>query len=135
MKVHDYEMRSMVMRILAGCILYNLILVLAALLFYPRRTVLAGIIVGMTAAVLMTIHMAYSVSAAMKTGNPEAVRHRVTISSTLRKTVFAIVFLIVVIKFSNLVNPLALVVGAMGLKAGAYFSAIWEQRRRKEEVA
>ena len=93
----------------AGIIFYNVILVILAVLLlpkvsYPVVPVIMGLVVGAAGAICMLIHMA------------------VMTERMLRKLVFVAVLLICwkVLK----IDLLAAVIGAMGMKAGAYLQPL-----------
>lgn len=110
-----------------GVILYNVVLGAAALLFlnnasYPVMPVLKGLCVGAAAAIMMLIHMAETTERALSSGDPEYAKKATIAQSLIRRLVFlaAVVLCWYVLK----ADPLAVVIGAMGLKAGAYLQPL-----------
>lgn len=110
-----------------GVILYNLLLGILACVFLPRTSypvipVLKGLLVGAAGAILMLVHMAVMAERALDSMN-EGYASKLTIAqSMLRKLVFvaALFFFWRVIK----ADLLATVIGAMGMKAGAYMQPL-----------
>lgn len=114
----------------AGTIVYNLVLALLAVILlqkgpYSLFPMLFGLFVGGIAAVLMMVHMAVMTERVLETQNEEYANKATVLHSLLRKVVF-LVFLFLCWRFLN-ANPLALVVGAMGMKAGAYLQPVFHR--------
>lgn len=110
-----------------GVILYNLVLAgLAVWLLpkvsYPVVPVLLGLAVGAAGAMCMLVHMAVMTERALDSQN-ESYANKLTVAqSLLRKVIFiaALFFFWRVLKM----DLLAAVVGAMGMKAGAYMQPL-----------
>lgn len=110
-----------------GIILYNLLLgILAVILLprvpYPVIPVVLGLAVGAAGAILMLIHMAVMTERALESQNENYANKFTVMQSLLRKLVFvaALFFCWRVLK----VDLLAAVIGAMGMKAGAYLQPL-----------
>lgn len=110
-----------------GVILYNLLLgVLACVLLpkvpYPVIPVLLGLFVGAAGAILMLIHMAVVTERTLETQNEDYANKKTVAQSLLRKVVFvaSLFFCWRVLK----IDLLAAVIGAMGMKAGAYLQPL-----------
>lgn len=111
----------------AGIILYNLLLGgLAVLLLpkvpYPVMPVVLGLITGAAGAILMLVHMAVMTERALDSRNEEYANKFTVAQSILRKVIFiaALFFCWRVLK----IDLLAAVIGAMGMKAGAYLQPL-----------
>ena len=106
-----------------GILLYNLLLGgLACLVMpkasYPVMPVLAGLLCGAAGAVLMLVHMAVTMERALDSQNESYASKTTIVQSMIGK-----VGLVAALFFWGRVfgaEPLAMVVGAMGLKGGAY---------------
>lgn len=110
-----------------GIILYNLLLgILACLLLpkmsYPVKPVVLGLFVGGAGAILMLVHMAVMTERALESQNENYANKFTVAQSLLRKVIFvaALFFCWRVLKISLL----AAVIGAMGMKAGAYLQPL-----------
>ena len=111
----------------AGIIFYNVILVILAFLLlpkvsYPVVPVIMGLVVGAAGAICMLIHMAVMTERVLDSGSESYANKFTVAQSMLRKLVFVAVLLICwkVLK----IDLLAAVIGAMGMKAGAYLQPL-----------
>lgn len=111
----------------AGIIFYNVILIILAVLFlpkvsYPVTPVILGLLVGAAGAICMLIHMAVTTERVLDSGSENYASKFTVAQSMLRKLVFVAVLLICwkVLK----IDLLAAVIGAMGMKAGAYLQPL-----------
>lgn len=111
----------------AGIIFYNMILVILALVMLPRVSypvvpVVLGLVVGAAGAICMLIHMAVTTERVLDSGSESYANKFTVAQSMLRKLVFVAVLLICwkVLK----IDLLAAVIGAMGMKAGAYLQPL-----------
>lgn len=114
----------MVTEILAGSLLYNLILILAVLIFYRRLPVLLGLFVGMLSTVIMLLHMASTVENVLEQGGAAGAEKAMVRAVYLRKGVFLFLYMAVLQWFPHQINPLAVIAGALGLKAGVYLRPV-----------
>lgn len=110
-----------------GVILYNLLLGVLAWLFlpkvsYPVIPVLTGLFVGAVGAIGMLVHMAVMAERALDSMDEDYANKLTVAQSMIRKLVFlaALFFFWRVVK----ADLLATVVGAMGMKAGAYLQPL-----------
>lgn len=110
-----------------GVIFFNVVLGIAAVLFLknastPVLPVLKGLCVGAAAAILMLVHMADTTERVLTSGDPDYAKKSTIAQSMIRKVFFlaAIVISWYVLK----ADPLAIVIGTMGLKAGAYLQPL-----------
>ena len=111
----------------AGIIFYNVILVILAVqllskVSYPVVPVIMGLVVGAAGAICMLIHMAVMTERVLDSGSESYANKFTVAQSMLRKLVFVAVLLICwkVLK----IDLLAAVIGAMGMKAGAYLQPL-----------
>ena len=110
-----------------GIIFYNVILVILAFVFlpkvsYPVIPVVLGLIVGAAGAICMLIHMAVTTERVLDSGSESYANKFTVAQSMLRKLTFVAALLICwkVLK----IDLLAAVIGAMGMKAGAYLQPL-----------
>lgn len=110
-----------------GVILYNLLLGVLAWLYlpkvpYPVIPVLKGLFVGAAGAILMLVHMAVMAERALDSMNEDYANKLTVAQSMIRKLVFlAAIFFFWRVMEADL---LATVIGAMGMKAGAYLQPL-----------
>ena len=119
-----------------GIILYNLLLGVLAWVFLPRTSypvwpVLWGLLAGAVGAVLMLIHMAVTTERALESQNESYASKTTIVQSLIRKVVLvaAVMFCWRVFR----VDLLAVVIGIMGMKAGAYLQPLIHKMFTKEE--
>lgn len=110
-----------------GVILFDLLLCVLAWLFLPRFSypvipVIKGLAVGAAAAIFMLIHIAVVTERVLASKNESYANKYTLAQSMLRRVVFiaALFFIWRVIQ----ADLLATVVGAMGMKAGAYMQPL-----------
>lgn len=110
-----------------GAILYNLLLGILTWLYlpkvpYPVIPVLKGLFVGAAGAILMLVHMAVMAERAIDSMNEDYANKLTVAQSMIRK----LVFLAALFFFWRVIDAdlLATVVGAMGMKAGAYLQPL-----------
>lgn len=110
-----------------GIILYDLLLVILACLLLPRmsypvKPVILGLFAGAAGAILMLVHMAVMTERALDSQNENYANKFTVAQSMLRKVVFvaALFFCWRVLG----IDLLAAVIGAMGMKAGAYLQPL-----------
>ncbi|MDD3251561.1 MAG: hypothetical protein PHV18_03275 [Lachnospiraceae bacterium] len=119
--------KRMLAEMSVGIILYNLLLgILACVLLpkvsYPVMPVLLGLLVGAVGAILMLIHMAVITERALESQNENYANKKTIAQSLLRKVVFlAVIFFCWSVLKADL---LAMVIGAMGMKMGAYLQPL-----------
>lgn len=110
-----------------GIIAYNAVLMLLAGIFLPRFgypviPVLTGLAVGAAGAVVMLIHMAVTAERVLDVGNESYANKNTVLHSMIRKLAFiAAIFFCWKVFHADL---LAAVIGAMGMKAGAYLQPL-----------
>ena len=111
----------------AGIIFYNMILVVLSFLLlpkvsYPVIPVVLGLIAGAAGAICMLIHMAVTTERVLDSKSESYANKYTVAQGMLRKLVLVAAFLICwkVLK----IDLLAAVIGAMGMKAGAYLQPL-----------
>ena len=111
----------------AGIIFYNMILVILALVMLPRVSypvvpVVLGLVVGAVGAICMLIHRAVTTERVLDSKSESYANKYTVAQGMLRKLVLVAAFLICwkVLK----IDLLAAVIGAMGMKAGAYLQPL-----------
>lgn len=130
------ETRNLVLEVSSGIVIFTAAAMLAALIVYPKPSVFTGLLLGMVLALAMFFSMAEVLDRSMKTEDSKIVQKRTVISSIIRYVVLFAVLVIVVVWFPDQVNAVALVIGVLGLKAGAYLQPVIHRivsRRKKEE--
>ncbi len=110
-----------------GVVFYNLILVILACVLlpkvsYPVIPVVLGLVAGAIGAICMLIHIAVMTERVLESGNESYANKFTVAQSILRKLTFVAALLICwrILK----INLLAAVIGAMGMKAGAYLQPL-----------
>ena len=130
------ETKNLVLEVSSGIVIFTVAAMLVALIVYPKPSVFAGLLLGMVLALAMFFSMAEVLDRSMKTEDSKTVQKRTVISSVIRYVVLFAVLVIVVVWFPDQVNAVALVIGVLGLKAGAYLQPVIhriESRGKKEE--
>ena len=138
----EHNTRRLVSEMAAGVVIYNLLLCIVSFVFCPRlgyswSPVVLGLAIGMTANILMLIHIAVIAEKVLRYGDEQYANRTTVIHSMIRKVLF-IVLLIILWNIPQ-VNLLAVIIGAMGLKAGAYLQPVIHRvfsikYKRKEDV-
>lgn len=119
-----------------GIILYNLLLGVLAWVFLPRTSypvipVLGGLLAGAVGAVLMLIHMAVTTERALESQNESYASKTTIVQSMIRKVVLVAALFFCWRVFR--VDLLAVVIGIMGMKAGAYLQPLVHRILTKED--
>jgi small-conductance mechanosensitive channel len=130
------ETKNLMLEVSAGIVFFTVAVMLGAFFVYPRRAVYAGLILGMVLALAMFLSMALVLERSMKTEDPKTVQKQSIISAVLRYLLLIVVMIVVIERFSDWFNPVAVVIGVLGLKAGAFFQPIIHKiavRRAKGE--
>ena len=119
--------KRLLLEMSVGVILWNVILAVLAILFlpdfsYPVVPVILGLIVGAAGAMMMLVHMAVITERALDSRNEDYASKLTLAQSLFRKVAFvaALFFFWRVLK----IDLLAAVLGAMGMKAGAYLQPL-----------
>lgn len=112
------ETKKQVIEMSVGIVVHNLLLFLIAVIWFRSLSVILGILAGMAAAIVLLCSMAHSTELCVEAADEEYARRKMTIHAVLRSVgLFAVIALCW--KFLG-INLLALVLGILGLKTGAY---------------
>lgn len=128
--------KKLLLEMSVGIVLYNLLLGVLAWMFlpgasYPVLPVLGGLLAGAVGAVLMLIHMAVTTERALESRNESYASKTTIVQSMIRKVVLVAALFFCWRVFR--VDLLAMVVGAMGMKAGAYLQPLIHRILAREE--
>ena len=114
------ETKNLMLEVSAGIVFFTAAAMVVAFFMYPDRTGFAGLLLGMIIAMAMFLSMALVLERSMKTEDPKTVQKRSVISAVIRYLLLIVILVTVIIRFSNWFNPVAVVIGVLGLKAGAF---------------
>ncbi|MDO5418145.1 MAG: hypothetical protein Q4F29_13160 [Lachnospiraceae bacterium] len=122
------ETKKLVLQMSVGTLLWNLILAaagffLAPVLGWTRSSVLLGLGLGFVCAEGMLVHMAVITERVLESGNPGYANKTTVMHSMIRKLAYIVLLVLVLWKLPQ-INALAVVLGTMGLKAGAYLQPV-----------
>ena len=135
----EKSMKIMAGEIFAGLVVHNLLCAAAAWFFFRQAPVFAGLFLGMVCGGLMLLHMAFCLERAARAGGSREAGRRTASGVALRAVCYGAVMVVILWKFSDRINVLAVAVGALGLKTGAYLQPVFHRicRRRAggEETA
>lgn len=128
------ETRKLVLQMSAGTFLWNLLLgaagwFLAPVLGWGRMSVYLGLFVGWASAEAMLVHMAIITERVLESGN-EAYANKTTVIHSIGRRLIYILMLFIILRWIPQVNVMAVVLGTMGLKAGAYLQPILSGRNK-----
>ena len=119
--------KQLLLELSVGVILYNLILGILAWFFLPRiaypvMPVLKGLLLGGAGAIVMLVHIAVMTERVIDSQNESYANKTTVLHSMIRKLVFiaAVIFCWQLFR----IDLLAAVLGAMGMKAGAYLQPL-----------
>ena len=110
--------KRQVLEMCVGIVIHNLILTVGSLIWFREPSVFLGIFAGALAAVAMLVSMAHSTELCVDLADAEAARKKMAAHSVLR-SVALLAAIGVLWKFTGF-NPLAFILGTLGLKTGAY---------------
>lgn len=130
------ETKELVLEMCVGIVGFNLIMGLLAAVICPRMgyqagSILLGLLLGAVGAIGMLTHMAVITERVLDTHDEGYANRTTIIHSVARKLIFMAVLVLVILKVPQ-INALAIVVGAMGMKAGAYLQPIVHRLRRRK---
>ena len=117
------ETKNLILEMSVGIVVFEVVLAVAAALLGPRlgapvSSVILGLACGLIADIAMLIHMAVITERVLDVGDVSYANKTTVIHSMIRK--LAMVVLVIVIWRFPQVNLVAFIIGALGLKAGAY---------------
>ena len=104
--------------------IFTAVLLLGSFFLYPRASVFAGLLLGMVLALAMFLSMALVLDRSMKSQDPRTVQKRGIVSAAVRYLLLIAILVIVINWFSDRFNPVAVVIGVLGLKAGAFLQPV-----------
>lgn len=119
--------KQLLLELSAGVVLYNLLLALLAYFLLPRIAypvlpVLKGLLLGGISAIAMLVHIAVMTERVLDSQNESYANKTTVLHSIIRKLAF-IAAVIFCWRFFRVDLPAA-VLGAMGMKAGAYLQPL-----------
>lgn len=122
------ETKKLVLEMSVGIFLWNLLLAAAGCVLGPvvgwsRLSILMGLLIGMAAAEGMLVHMAMIMERVLASRDQSYANKTTVVHSMIRKLVYIVLLALILWKFPQ-INPLAIVLGTMGLKAGAYLQPL-----------
>ncbi|MFT4007456.1 MAG: ATP synthase subunit I [Lacrimispora sp.] len=120
----DRNTRNLILEVSAGIVLFAAIAMVVALFFFPERTVFAGLLLGMVLALAMFLSMALTLEGAVKTKNSKSIQRRTVLGAVIRYVLLFTILMVVVVRLSDLFNPIAVIVGIFGFKAGAFLQPV-----------
>ena len=120
----DRNTRNLILEVSAGIVLFAAAAMAAALFLFPERTVFAGLLLGMVLALAMFLSMALTLEGAVKSKNSKAIQRRSVLGAVIRYVLLFTILMLVVVRLSGWFNPVAVIVGIFGFKAGAFLQPV-----------
>ena len=120
----DRNTRNLILEVSAGIVLFAAIAMVVALLFFPERTVFAGLLLGMVLALAMFLSMALTLEGAVKTKNSRSIQRRTVLGAIIRYVLLFTILMLVIVRLSDWFDPIAVIVGIFGFKAGAFLQPL-----------
>lgn len=122
------DTKNLILEMSAGIVFHNAILGILAVVICSMKDqkimpIFLGLLAGGISGVLMLLHMAVITERAMDCGDEGYANKTTMVHAIGRKAVYIAVLALVLFRLPQ-VNPLAMVVGTMGLKTGAYLQPI-----------
>lgn len=119
--------KRLILEMSVGIVLYNLVLGIIAWVLLPKTSypvfpVLKGLFAGAAGAILMLVHMAVMTERVLDSQNESYANKTTVVHGIIRKLVFVVALLACWRWFQ--IDLLAAVIGAMGMKAGAYLQPL-----------
>lgn len=127
MKKYLNSLNPMLLDLVTGCIIYGIIgevIILAAGLAFYREgiwKIILGFLIGIAAAVALTIHMYYGVVESLSLGETGALKHT---RKMYIVRIAGILVILVLIYFTGFCDAVAFAVGLISLKVAAYLQPI-----------
>ena len=109
-----------------GILIHNMILLLICLVFFRIASVIAGVLIGAALAEILLISIARSTELCVESADGTYSSKKMVIHSLIR-SLCAIVLVCLLWKFTT-INLLTVVLGALGLKTGAYLWPVLQSR-------
>lgn len=120
----DRNTRNLILEISAGIVLFAAAAMAVALLLFPERTVFAGLLLGMVLALVMFLSMALTLEGAVKSKGSKAIQRRSVLGAVIRYVLLFTIMMLVAVRLSDWFNPIAVIVGIFGFKAGAFLQPV-----------
>ena len=122
------DTKNLTLEMSAGIVFHNVALGIVAVIVcfmgdQKMMPIFLGLFAGAVSAVLMLTHMAVITERAMDCGDEGYANKTTMVHAMGRKAVYIAILAVVLFRLPQ-VNPLAMVVGTMGLKTGAYLQPI-----------
>lgn len=135
------ETKHLILEMSVGIIGYNILLCILAAVFktsfgYSLVPIICGLLTGMASAILMLIHMGIMTERVLDSGDSGYANRTTVVHAMLRKLVL-VAGLLCCWKFLHF-DMVAMIIGVLGLKAGAYLQPIIHKafnRNHSEESA
>ncbi|MCI8298008.1 MAG: hypothetical protein HFG22_19445 [Lachnospiraceae bacterium] len=129
------ETKRLVLQMSAGTLLGELLLgvigfFMGPVLGWTRLSIFLGLAVGWLCAEAMLLHMAVITERALESGNAAYANKMTVIHAIGRKLVYITLLLVILWKVPQ-VNVMAVVLGTMALKAGAYLQPFFSDREER----
>jgi len=118
------ETKNLMLEVSGGIVVFVLAVMLGVLFLYPKRSVFAGLFLGMVLALAMFLSMAVVLEKSKKMEEPGAIQRRCVISAGIRYVMLIAIMAAVIVRFSNWFHPIAVLIGILGLKAGAFLQPV-----------
>ncbi len=112
--------KVLVAEVSAGILAHNVLCAVLAGIFFPEPSVFAGLFLGMVCGIFMIVHMAFCLERSIDTGDYSAANKKTVAGSLIRNFCYLVLLLVILWRFPDKINVLAVVIGALGLKTGAY---------------
>lgn len=109
-----------------GILIHNMILLLICLIFFRTGPVITGVLIGAAAAEVLLISIARSTELCVESADGAYSSKKMVIHSLIR-SLCAVILVCLLWKFTT-INLLAVVLGALGLKTGAYVYPVLQKR-------
>ncbi len=114
------EDKNLTLEIVAGIGGFAGASMLIALFAFPEPSVFAGLLLGMVLSLAMFLSMAAVLKLCIKTRNQKFTTVFSITSSMTRYMMLLAVVAVVVKRYSDVFNPIALIIGIFGMKAGTF---------------
>jgi hypothetical protein len=114
------EDNALTLEIVAGIGIFTGIAMVLALFIAPRPAVFAALMLGMVMSLGMFLSMAAVLKLCIRTQSKKFTAIFSVTSSMTRYMIMFAVLLVVIKRYSDVFDPIALVVGIFGVKAGAF---------------
>ncbi len=118
------ETKNLMLEVSAGMLVFTAAAMAAAFVVYPKGSVFAGLLLGLGLALVMFLSMALVLENSMSTEDPQVIQKRTIIGSVVRYLLLIVTLVVIILRYSDYINPVATVIGVLGLKAGAFLQPV-----------